>query len=218
MSLAMNVGFLEPRALTEYLWRQRENVGDAATHAHMRRRMAPQPCEDLRTFHTLVLTTGLSGGRMHMAVQGKPCLSRMTQSRGMVSFKAFCDKWATSQCVAPAVTRAGATARLSLAPAVYRADNRSKVEKDEAEARAEDEAARSKHADAEREFRRQVLLHRKGIADTSTTADSTEPNEAAPTAPISHINFWSEDETRLAAEHPEVAVREGLLMDDWMTG
>jgi hypothetical protein len=109
--------------------------------------------------------------------------------------------------------------------AVYNRDNRSKVEKDEAEAQKEEEAAREKHENAEREYRRQLLLQRR--ATGAEAGPSSSPSAlvaaleagpmqaaaqqavvAAPAAQqqVQHVNFWSEDEARLKAEHPDVAV------------
>lgn len=106
--------------------------------------------------------------------------------------------------------------------AVYNRDNRSKVEKDEAEAQKEEEAAREKHENAEREYRRQLLLQRRATgADAGPSAPSSRvaaleasPMQAAtqqavvPAAQqhVQHVNFWSEDEARMRAEHPDVAV------------
>lgn len=95
--------------------------------------------------------------------------------------------------------------------AVYRADNRSKVEKDEATAKAQEDAATAKHTDAEREFRRQLLLQRNGlrvapVAAAATGEAASAVAAAAPTASVGHINFWSKEEALQSAEHPEVAV------------
>ena len=118
---------------------------------------------------------------------------------------------------------------------VYRRDNVSKVEKDEAEAKAKEDAEKTKHENEEREYRRQLLLLRRGAgrhADSpcegGATADLTHsPDHALPgpsstfavasgpeggqimKAPAAepaapqHINFWSEDEARMKAEHPD---------------
>lgn len=127
---------------------------------------------------------------------------------------------------------------------VYRKDNVSKVERDEAKAKQQEDEAREKHENAEREYRRQLLLQRSGhtsglpstsgqqqqqLDDASVAAAMLLAAEAAivlqapqeahagqaalavHTAPeaqqaVQHINFWSEDEARMTAEHPEVAV------------
>ena len=124
---------------------------------------------------------------------------------------------------------------------VYRRDNVSKVEKDEAEAKAKEDAEKEKHENEEREYRRQLLLLRRGAGHhaptgevhaqvDSTTLQGPSPNAAAaatamltaagsdqrmvPSASIAaavpgglqHINFWSEDEARMKAEHPETVV------------
>ena len=125
---------------------------------------------------------------------------------------------------------------------VYRRDNVSKVEKDEAEAKAKEDAEKTKHENEEREYRRQLLLLRRGAgrhagaapceesasADLAHSADhalpgpsstipvlsgseggqiimnaSTLAEAAEPRAALQHINFWSEDEARMKAEHPD---------------
>ena len=129
---------------------------------------------------------------------------------------------------------------------VYRKDNVSKVERDEAKAKQQEDEAREKHENAEREYRRQLLLQRSGhssglpstsgqqqqdaavpqaieaAAEQSETlavqaahaAHAVQAAHAAHAAPeaqqaVQHINFWSEDEARMTAEHPEVAVGTG---------
>ena len=128
---------------------------------------------------------------------------------------------------------------------VYRKDNVSKVERDEAKAKQQEDEAREKHENAEREYRRQILLQRSGhssglpstsgqqqdaavplaieaAAEQSETlavqaahaAHAVQAAHAAHAAPeaqqaVQHINFWSEDEARMTAEHPEVAVGTG---------
>ena len=131
---------------------------------------------------------------------------------------------------------------------VYRKDNVSKVERDEAKAKQQEDEAREKHENAEREYRRQLLLqrsgHSSGLPSTSgqqqdaavplaieavaeqgkLAVQATHAAHAAPgviqaahavhVAPeaqqtVQHINFWSEDEARMTAEHPEVAVGTG---------
>ncbi|KAG1668822.1 hypothetical protein FOA52_004916 [Chlamydomonas sp. UWO 241] len=101
---------------------------------------------------------------------------------------------------------------------VYNRDNQSKVEKDEAEAAEEEEAVASHAADAEREYRWQVLQQRTcppgGQGEASTSGAASHGVEALRAAAVAepadapaangHVNFWSEDELRMKAQHPEV--------------
>ena len=114
-------------------------------------------------------------------------------------------------------------------------------------AKQQEEEAREKHENEEREYRRQLLIQR---VRSSSRAESTAealleappaaatlsiPTEgAAPSSssavvkaagapePLQHINFWSEDEARLKAEHPDVVVSEwssfGVLSDSLLLG
>jgi hypothetical protein len=109
---------------------------------------------------------------------------------------------------------------------VYRRDNVSKVEKDEALARQKEEEEREKHENAEREYRRGLLLQRSmSHAEASTTSNKSDHQEplqpalpptassskAGPSTQIQHINFWREDEGMLTAQHPDAVVREAAI-------
>lgn len=99
---------------------------------------------------------------------------------------------------------------------MYNRDARSKVERDEAKARQEEQAAQQVAEDREREYRRQLLLQRAGRAANdgeqaaAAAAGTSGPAEAAVVevqAPLQHINFWHEEEARAMAQHPDVLVR-----------
>ncbi|GAX73627.1 hypothetical protein CEUSTIGMA_g1078.t1 [Chlamydomonas eustigma] len=97
---------------------------------------------------------------------------------------------------------------------VYRRDNVSKVEKDEALARQKEEEEREKHQNAEREYRKCLLLQRsRSHALIGTSVENNQDQLALPPAPPTtevgltqsqHINFWREDEAMLKAQHPDV--------------
>lgn len=90
--------------------------------------------------------------------------------------------------------------------AVYNRDNRLKVARDEAAARAQEEEEQARAQQAEREFRHQQLLRR--AAGPNAEAEAPAPSFGASQAAdqLEHINFWKEDELKLKEQHPEVVV------------
>ncbi len=97
---------------------------------------------------------------------------------------------------------------------VYNRDNRSKVEADEAKAKEEESKVRERHENEEREYRRQLLLQRvqsgQHAAPHAEACKEELQHDQKRDAPV-HINFWSEDEANIKAQHPEVLVRPGVL-------
>ena len=91
--------------------------------------------------------------------------------------------------------------------AVYNRDNKLKVARDEAKAKEEEDKAKERYEQAEREHRLNLLLRRAGggpapapkAADEgAAAADASKPAEQQLPQ---HINFWREEEARVA--HPE---------------
>ena len=97
---------------------------------------------------------------------------------------------------------------------VYRRDNVSQVEKDEAEASKAEQVAKKKHEDEERGHRRKLLLQRAkgGEHEWDKTHDDSGheavghdgSSSKAEGSLLQHINFWSEEEARMHEKHPEV--------------
>ncbi|GFR52131.1 hypothetical protein Agub_g14646, partial [Astrephomene gubernaculifera] len=82
---------------------------------------------------------------------------------------------------------------------VYNRDNRLKVAQDEAKAKKQEDEARERYEQAEREHRHQLLVKRAGTSEEGRSGDGLPGEPSA--APLEHINFWKEEETKL--QHPE---------------